>query len=857
MIKDLDYAALFQASPYPYLLISPDFTLVGANAAYLKATGTTADTLLGKKIFDAFPANPADPASTNLDEVRKSIELAVATHQPHTSPLLRYAIPLSTLEHGPFETRLWSAVHTPVIDTHGEVVFIAQTAIDVTDLYRFDKPKNRYFLKESVQTVPDIAERTRLQLHEALTRVLNAERTELQTLFDQAPGFIAVLSEANHVFMMVNDAFYHLVGRRNLIGNSLWEALPELVGQGLEPILDEVARSGKPIVLHDRRLTLRGEQDGAQAERYVDLVFQPVLDADGTVSAVFAQGHDVTGAYLASAALKEKVRELEAAKARQTVLLKLGERLRSLSDNPDAMMLAASEELAAFLGVPRTGYVTFEKNSNRAVVITTYADPDRVPPLSAIVAEPDEYGQSVMNELRSGRHIVVHDMDTDPRTAGAVAQAHAAIGARASLAVPIRRQDQSVGFMFAHDDQPRQWLDEDIELMYQTTDRTWEAVERAHALLAMREADRRKDEFLAMLAHELRNPLAPIGAAAQLLQVIKPDEARLRQTSEVISRQVRHMTALIDDLLDVSRVTSGRIKLHTALLEVRDIVVEAVEQVQPLITSRKQNLTLDLAQQATLVEGDRKRLVQVVGNILGNAAKYTHDRGHLVVRTSVVEGNVVIEVRDNGIGMTAALSMRVFDLFSQAERTSDRTSGGLGLGLALVKSLVELHGGSVTCASEGAGNGSTFRVQLPHVPDSLQAGEEPMPDRYPHKAPAALRILVVDDNTDAADMLGMLLDAMGYEVQLAYSSLRALECAKECKPDVCLLDIGLPDIDGNELARRLRDLPQTRHARLIAVTGYSQHSDKENTSAAGFAHHLVKPVDIDRLAAILKDIAAV
>jgi signal transduction histidine kinase/PAS domain-containing protein len=848
MTIEPDYAALFQASPYPYLLIAPDLTLVGANRAYLEATATSRERILGEHIFDAFPADPADPSSTNLAEVKRSIEMAIATGKPHTSPLLRYAVPVPG---GGFAPRFWSAVHTPVMDAAGELAFIAQTPIDVTDLYRFDAPTSRYVLKPTLDAVTGVVERSGPQLHEALTRILDAERTRLQALFDQAPGFIALLHGPDHVFGMANEAFYRLVGRRGLIGKTVWQALPDIAGQGIEGALAQAYRSGRPVVLNKLALRVGDAAGGALSERHVDLVMQPVVDGDGRVSGIFAQGHDVTAAHLASVALQDKVRELEAVKARQAMLLELGDLLRSLSDDPQAMMAAASKAVATFLGLPRAGYVAFEPHSRQTLVVHAYNDLARVPPLPEVVEEPDEFGQAVMNELRAGRPIVIHDMDTDPRTVGAVAQAHAALGARAALAVPIRRQGRAVAFMLAHDDRPRQWSDAEMELMVQTADRTWEAVERAQALLALRDTDRRKDEFLAMLAHELRNPLAPIGAAAQLLQLAQPDAARVRRTSEVIGRQVQHMTGLIDDLLDVSRVTRGLISLEPVRLDMKDVVADAVEQVQPLMAARRHDLVLRLAPQAALVNGDRKRLVQVVVNVLNNAAKYTHEGGCIVLDSRVTAEHVIVEVADNGIGMTAELVKRVFDLFAQAERTSDRASGGLGLGLALVKSLVELHGGAVTCSSGGLGKGSTFRLCLPRLRDAEPDGFRSDADAGAPALPGARRILIVDDNVDAAAMLAMLLETHGHEVLGDQARLAGLRRARAERPSVCLLDIGLPDMDGNELARRLRAAPETRAAVLIAVTGYGQQNDRDDTAAAGFDHHLVKPVDMNVLAAIL------
>lgn len=370
----------------------------------------------------------------------------------------------------------------------------------------------------------------------------------------------------------------------------------------------------------------------------------------------------------------------------------------------------------------------------------------------------------------------------------------------------------------------------------------------------LKDADARKDEFLAMLAHELRNPLAPIRSAAELLKVARLDTAQVQRTSEIIARQVDHMTSLVDDLLDMSRVNRGLVTLEKKPLDLRQIVTDAVEQVNPLIEARRQRLSLELSAQPTWVEGDHKRLVQVVGNLLNNAAKYTPEGGQLWLQTELHGSQVRLSVADNGNGMTPGLSVRVFDLFAQAERTPDRSSGGLGLGLALVKSLVELHGGAVHCDSAGVGKGSRFTVDLPVL-------ARPAPDAVPEAGSAALpvqkplRVMIVDDNVDAAQMMAMFLQASGHEVAVEHDALQALEHARAASPDVFLLDIGLPEVNGHELARLIRAQPQTAHAVLIAVTGYSHERDRKIAMEAGFAHYLVKPVDPAKLVELLAEMA--
>jgi PAS domain S-box-containing protein len=374
--------------------------------------------------------------------------------------------------------------------------------------------------------------------------------------------------------------------------------------------------------------------------------------------------------------------------------------------------------------------------------------------------------------------------------------------------------------------------------------------ERKLAEQKLHAADQRKDEFLAMLAHELRNPLAPISAAADLLKIGRLDENRVRQSSAIIGRQVRHMTSLVDDLLDVSRVTRGLVTLARAPVAARTIVDEAIEQVRPLFEARRQRLSVRRAAPDATVLGDKARLVQVLGNLLNNASKYTPEERRIEVEARAGAEGLVLTVRDEGIGMDGELAPRVFDLFTQATRSSDRSQGGLGLGLALVKNLAELHGGSVVCDSPGLGRGSTFAVTLPLMqaaaPHDDAASSAPQPG-----APRPVRLLVVDDNVDAAATLGMLLEACGYAVMVENDSLRALEVAlREC-PEVGLLDIGLPEMDGNELARRLRADPRTRAMLLVAITGYGQEQDRRAALEAGFDHHMVKPVDLDKLAAIL------
>ncbi|QYF92928.1 response regulator [Massilia sp. PAMC28688] len=350
-----------------------------------------------------------------------------------------------------------------------------------------------------------------------------------------------------------------------------------------------------------------------------------------------------------------------------------------------------------------------------------------------------------------------------------------------------------------------------------------------------------KDQFLAMLGHELRNPLAPISTAAQLLRLQSPDAARVRYASDVIARQVDHMNSLLGDLLDVSRVTRGLVALNVEQVDLKSIIERALEQTAALVGVKEHQLRVTLPDQPVLLHGDKARLIQIFANLINNAAKYTPAGGKIALAATLAPASVVLTISDNGEGFSDKLLPRIFDLFSQGERTPDRSQGGLGLGLALVQSLVKLHGGSVSAFSAGPGQGSVFTVTLPYAP---HAAAPPAPARPSRPAPQRLGIMIVDDNIDGAISLSLFLEeAGGHRVSTYYDASTALASAAREAPEVFILDIGLPDFTGYELARRLRAMPQFAEALFIALTGYGQPQDKQAALDAGFDHHVAKPAD--------------
>jgi signal transduction histidine kinase/CheY-like chemotaxis protein len=655
-----------------------------------------------------------------------------------------------------------------------------------------------------------------------------------------------------------NDAFAQVLGSKHPghLGRPAREWWREMWDQ-IAPIFEHVLTGETYYVENASYVPERGH---SQRESYFTHCHSPVWGEDGKIAGVLLVLTESTREVLAE-------RAFVALNRRQAFQLDMADRLRGLA-SPGEITAAATELLGQYLRVSRVYYAEIDQHSRTAFLQGQWSTPDQ-PDLPALPSSGklDDYSPAVGDSLIAGQPFVVDDVMTDRRTA-AYAQAYLALGIGAILLVPMLQAGQVTCALNLTSTAPRHWLQEDITLAQDVVQRTWEAAERARAVAALRaehehskraqaalrDADSRKDEFLAMLAHELRNPLAPIGTAAELLRHFHSDAATVKRTSDVISRQVKHMTGLIDDLLDVSRVTRGMVALQKDVLDLRGVASDAAEQARPLMESRRHRFSVLLPGEPIFVSGDKKRLVQVLANLLNNAAKYTPEDGFVELRASVRGENVTVTVRDNGVGMRPELLARAFELFAQDERTLDRSQGGMGLGLALVQRLAEAHQGSVAAHSDGIGKGSTFILRLPLA--ERQAANDPHADGVAGAAAVrSLRLLIVDDNVDAAETLGILLADAGHAVTVEHNPRIALDLARELRPDICLLDIGLPDIDGNELARRLRAQAETAGAVLVAVTGYGQERDRNEAYAAGFDYHFVKPVDMARLYALIARIA--
>lgn len=515
----------------------------------------------------------------------------------------------------------------------------------------------------SEETARVNAERER----DRLIRDAQGAAQTLRTWFDNAPGFIALLRGPDFVFEMVNHAYYQLVGHRKVEGLPVFEALPEGRNQGYEELLQGVWRTGQPFVGRGLRLRVQKEAGGPVTDSFIDLVYQPVRDAAGTVIGIFAQGHDVS--------------------------------------------------------------------------------------------------------------------------------------------------------------------------------------EQVRAVQALKDADQRKDEFLATLAHELRNPLAPIRQAVALAQSPRVEADRRAWALDVIERQSSHMALLLEDLLDVSRISRGHLQLRLQQVKLQDVVASAVETVKPLVDRKHHRLDVALPPQPVELSADPLRLAQVLTNLLSNAAKYTNDGGSIELAATREGAQVVITVRDDGIGLAPEAQAQVFEMFSQVAPAIERSEGGLGIGLALSRGLVELHGGSIAVRSAGAGRGSEFIVSLPCLAAQDAPAEAPVAART--AGAASRRVLIADDNPDGLESLAALLSMHGHEVHVAADGGEALAQAGRVRPDVALLDIGMPGLTGYEVARRIRASDWGQRMLLIALTGWGQAQDQARARAAGFDHHITKPLDLERLLALL------
>jgi PAS domain S-box-containing protein len=752
------------------------------------------------------------------------------------------------------------------------------------------------------------------------------ERDRFARLFEQSPSFMAVLRGPDHRFEIANPVCVRIVGDRPLVGKTFAEALPEAVEQGYLDLLNQVFRSGEAYIARNASYRYQAPEGGPLVERVVDFVYQPIKDADGSVSGVFIEGVDITDRAITEASLRETEARLRAAlKAGRMGSWETDHSTKTRTWSKEGMLLfgldlpdgrghvdGPEDEYAAAIHpddrhvVQRFRELAARQDSfaaeyrivrpdgsvawlaGRGAVVARDASGH---PLRLVSVMADETDRRLAEErlriererlslaLSAGR-MGAYDFNIRDGILWWSPQTFALFGVDPATFVPtpqavtallhpddrepftrLRGEALAQRRIFEHEfrvvrpDGTQIWVAHRGEAEYDGTGQairsfgvTMDITERKRAEDALRDGDRKKDLFIAVLAHELRNPLAPIRNAISLLRT---DGSQLSWCCDVIDRQVRQMTRLLDDLLDVSRLSRGHLRVHLKRMDAAQAISQAIEIARPWIDSAGHEISVELPSSRMEVEGDLVRLAQAFSNVLINAAKYTAEKGKIDVAVKLEEGQLSVRISDNGIGIAAEHLSSIFEMFSQVGTGADRPGAGQGIGLALSKGLVELHGGTIEAMSAGPGKGSTFEIRLPRPEPRIDGNNLVASTRLPVRS-SPRKILVADDARDTADSFGLLLQGRGHVVMVAYDGESALKMAEKFRPQFVLLDLGMPIIDGFEVCRRIRATPWGGGVSIVAQSGWGQERDRRQSRAAGFDHHLVKPVDLEDLFSLIE-----
>lgn len=679
----------------------------------------------------------------------------------------------------------------------------------------------------------DISDRKRAEIalrdSEAFTRLL---------LDSTSDAFYSIDTQGRTT--LCNDAFLRILG---------FKSREEVLGRKLHDVIHHSRQDGSRYPIHDSPI-YRAAAHGMRAVVNDEVFFR----TDGVAVPIeyraepIVQNGRLQGAICTFTDITDRLKS-EKTKA---LLVALKDRLLLLS-SPTEIFKVTVTMLGQHLGVSRVGFGKMESDDQTITYEIDYADG-----VDHLIGKfpVDNFGRANIAALRKGETTVYADLTIDPRTYDAD---WSLIQTRSAMAVPLVRENRLKAILYLNHRDVREWTTAEIALVQDVAARTWDALERAYAEESLRmiaaslsEANHRKTEFLATLAHELRNPLAPIRTGLELMRISEEKPETVKRVRIMMERQIGNMVHLIDDLLDIARISSGKIELKRKIVPLQQIVSAAIETSMPVIESKGHQLVVDLPTEDLLLSADNVRLTQVLSNLLTNAAKYTPSNGKLKLVGGRENDDVVISVSDNGIGIAREYLADVFEMFSQVKSNIERSQGGLGIGLSLVHRLVEMHEGTVLASSPGIGKGSTFIVRLPLANiNDLQPpmGEQAQP--MPRGSPNTLEILVADDNQDAADMLARLLQIAGHKVRLAHDGHHAVRSALANRPDIAIIDIGMPGLTGHEVAKALRNMPETQKTVLVALTGWGSAEDFMATRDAGFDHHLTKPVQIGKIEAIL------
>ena len=673
--------------------------------------------------------------------------------------------------------------------------------------------------------------------------VLNVLLSALSTAMDTMPQIVWTARPEGNIDYL-NHRWTEFTGLPQTVGNGGWG---QILHRDDAPLANErwaaSVKSGAPFEMEARLLDHR-----SQSYRWHLIRTVAVHDGAGRVTRWFGTGTDI--------------HEQKRAEESSRYLAEASAALAGVVDYESALQKVANLAVPYFADWSAVDLADDDGNLRRLAV--AHQDSNKMALVRDLMRDypPDPQSPSgAFAVLRTGRPELVSDITDDMLVQGARDERHLrlirSLGLKSYICVPLVVSGNTLGVLtFATAESGRTYTDADLALATDLAHRAAVAIENTQLYQALRDTDRRKDEFLATLAHELRNPLAPVRNALQILKMPRVDAQTVERSREMMEQQVHHLVRLVDDLLDVSRLMRGKIELRRERVELATVVARAVETVQPLIEAQGHVLSVRMASDSLLLEADPVRLAQVVGNLLTNAAKYTEPNGRIWLTAERDGDMAVLRVRDNGIGIAPAMLPRIFELFVQMDHASTKAQGGLGIGLTLVKNLVEMHNGIVQARSEGLGRGCEFVVRLPLAAQALDQHHGPEAGAQADQLPprSGKRLLVVDDNKDAADSLAMLLRLQGHEVRVAYSGTAAVEMTKTYMPDVVFLDIGMPGMDGYEAARRIREQPGLGKTVLAALTGWGQQEDRRRTAEAGFDHHLVKPPEPKLLEELLADL---
>lgn len=678
----------------------------------------------------------------------------------------------------------------------------------------------------------------RKQVEEAL----RASEERLRQLADAMPQMVWAARPDGFVDYY-NERWYEFTGlNRNQFGDESWRSVlhPD-DGQVVADGYYESIRTGTP---YQQEVRIRQSSTGSY--RWFLGRAVPVLDESGNIVRWYGTLTDI--------------HDTKQAELTTSFLSDASSALAEITDDRSTLQKVASLAVPFFADWCAVDMLEPDGSVRRLAV--NHIDPSKVAlvqELSGRYPADSSSRHGVMEVLRTGRSDWLRTIPDSLLAELARDEEHLKVirqlGLKSYICTPLRSRGRTLGALtFVTAESGRIYNANDLAAAEDLAHRAVIAIENANLLATLKEADVRKDEFLAMLAHELRNPLAPIRNAVHIFRGKCPPVPELSWATDVIDRQVEQMTRLVDDLLDVSRITRGKIELRKQRIDLPVIVSNAIEASRPLIEKCGHELIVTIPDQEISLEADATRLTQVLLNLLNNSAKYMDSGGRIWLTAEIVDGQAVIRVKDTGIGIPSEMLSRVFEMFAQVDRSLDRSEGGLGIGLTLVKRLVEMHGGTVEARSEGLGKGSEFVLRLP---TATPAAEQSQPDAEGDAAEPVRprRILVVDDNRDAAISLSMLLRIMGNEVHAVHDGLAAVEAAVEFRPDMILLDIGLPKLNGYEAARRIRMEQGGRDIVMVAVTGWGQEEDRNRSKEAGFNHHMTKPVEFDALQRLIATIS--